>query len=233
MNRGRKKYSPSVIIGVLLLIVIIIGCGIRFIGSAAFSDVEQNENADGSEKRKTVTVDGKDYFPRQDITVILAMGIDTLGEMKDSGSYNNDGEADVVALIVFDESEETFTILNLNRDTMVEMDVLGIGGKKAGTAFQQLALAHTYGSGMEDSCEHTKEVVSKLLTDILCLSEEELKKGVYYNKQRIKNSFFDARKNQFCKRFDDYVYNIKEPINREFYIKNTRNDRFKKTRGTK
>lgn len=166
MNRGRKKYSPSVIIGVLLLIVIIIGCGIRFIGSAAFSDVEQNENADGSEKRKTVTVDGKDYFPRQDITVILAMGIDTLGEMKDSGSYNNDGEADVVALIVFDESEETFTILNLNRDTMVEMDVLGIGGKKAGTAFQQLALAHTYGSGMEDSCEHTKEVVSKMLNDV-------------------------------------------------------------------
>ena len=166
MNRQRKQYSLSVIIGVLLLIVIIIGCGIRFIGSAAFSDGGQTENAAGNEKRKTVTVDGKDYFPRQDITVILAMGIDTLGEMTDSGSYNNDGEADVVALIVFDEAEENFTILNLNRDTMVEMDVLGIGGKKAGTAFQQLALSHTYGSGLEDSCEHTKDVVSRMLNDI-------------------------------------------------------------------
>ena len=165
MNRQRKQYSLSVIIGVLLLIVIIIGCGIRFIGSAAFSNNNQDE-ADNSEKRKTITVDGKDYFPRQDITVILAMGIDTTGEMKDSGSYNNDGESDVIALIVFDEAEENFTILNLNRDIMVEMTVFGIGGKKAGTAFQQLALAHTYGSGLEDSCEHTKEVVSKLLNDV-------------------------------------------------------------------
>ena len=165
MNRQRKKYSLSVVIGVLLLIVIIIGCGIRFIGSAAFSNNKQDEVV-GNEKRKTITVNGKEYFPRQDITVILAMGIDTTGEMKDSGSYNNDGEADVIALIVFDEAEENFTILNLNRDSMIEMSVLGIGGKKAGTAFQQLALAHTYGSGLEDSCEHTKEVVSKMLNDV-------------------------------------------------------------------
>lgn len=74
--------------------------------------------------------------------------------------------ADVLSLIVFDEEQNRYTLLNLNRDTMVSMDVLGIGGKKAGTAVQQLALAHTYGSGLEDSCEHTRDTISKLINNI-------------------------------------------------------------------
>ena len=57
-------------------------------------------------------------------------------------------------------------ILHLNRDTMVEMPMLGLGGKKAGTIFAQLALSHTYGSGLEDSCINTKETVSALLNGI-------------------------------------------------------------------
>ena len=165
MNKRRRKSSLSVLAVVLLLIIVLIFCGIRLLDSAVFSDKEQN-NVQTDTDRKTITVDGVDYFPRQDITVVLAMGIDTLGEMKDSGSYNNDGEADVISLIVFDEEQQNYTILNINRDTMVDMPVLGVSGKKAGTAFQQLALSHTYGSGMEDSCENTKETISKLFNNL-------------------------------------------------------------------
>ena len=46
---------------------------------------------------------------------------------------------------------------------MLEMPILGIGGKQAGTAFQQLALSHTYGSGLEDSCVNTRKTVSSFL----------------------------------------------------------------------
>lgn len=165
MNRRHKKSNLSVLVGVLLLIIVLIGCGIRLLDSAVFSDNRENGLQEESEK-KTITINGVDYYPRQDITVILAMGIDTEGEMVDSGSYNNDGEADVISLIIFDESEECCTVLNLNRDSMVEMPVLGVDGRKAGTAYQQLALSHTYGSGLEDSCENTKETVSKLLNNI-------------------------------------------------------------------
>ena len=165
MNRRRKKSSLSVLVGVLLLIIVLIGCGIRLLDSAVFSD-NRGDGLQEETEKKTITVNGVDYYPRQDITVILAMGIDTEGEMVDSGSYNNDGEADVISLIIFDESEECCTVLNLNRDTMVNMPVLGVDGRKAGTAYQQLALSHTYGSGLEDSCENTKETVSKLLNNI-------------------------------------------------------------------
>lgn len=94
---------------------------------------------------------------------MMVLGIDEFGPVKDSGSYNNPGAADMVTLLVFNETEEVCDILCLNRDTMVEMPVLGIGGKKAGTLVGQLALSHTYGSGLEDSCENTREAVSNFL----------------------------------------------------------------------
>ena len=152
------KKTLSMFLRTLLIIFTVTGCGSE--NDAAFSD---NETESG---RKTITVNGTDYFPRQDITVVLLMGIDTTGEMVDSGSYNNDGESDVVALLVFNEESETFSVININRDAMVNMPVLGLGGKKAGTAYQQLALAHTYGTGLEDSCENTKETVSALINNV-------------------------------------------------------------------
>lgn len=112
---------------------------------------------------KTVTVNGVSYFPRQDIDVFLLMGIDRTGPVEASNSYNNDGEADTVILLIFDQTAEEITVLNLNRDAMVEMPVLGVDGRQTGTAFGQLALAHTYGTGMKDSCENLRKAVSDLL----------------------------------------------------------------------
>ena len=115
---------------------------------------------------KTVTYEGVDYFPRQDITTVLVMGIDRYGPVTDSESYNNSGAADVNILVVIDETAEAVDLLYLNRDTMVDMPVLGVGGREAGTYYGQLALAHTYGSGLQDSCENVKATVSELLGGI-------------------------------------------------------------------
>lgn len=112
---------------------------------------------------KTITRDGVDYFPRQDITVILVMGIDEMGPVVSSGSYRNTGEVDVVTLLILDEQDRSYSLLCLNRDTMVQMPALGLGGKQAGTAYGQLALSHTYGDGLEISCENTRKTVSDLL----------------------------------------------------------------------
>lgn len=112
---------------------------------------------------KTIVRDGVEYFPRQDITTVLVMGIDQQGAVEDSGSYMNTGATDMNALLVFDEERRSCCILYLNRDTMLEMPVLGIGGKRAGTSFGQLALSHTYGSGLADSCENTRETISDFL----------------------------------------------------------------------
>ena len=148
---------------ILILVLVMVLCGLQILESTVFyRDQEQTETY----VSKTITREGVDYYPRQDITVMLVMGIDQTGPVQDSGAYMNHGAADVVMLVIFDEKAEEYSILYLNRDTMLEMPVLGIGGRQAGTAYAQLALAHTYGSGLEDSCENVVKTVSDFLYGI-------------------------------------------------------------------
>ena len=112
---------------------------------------------------KTIVHDGVEYFPRQDIDVLMVIGIDKYGPVEASGSYNNDGEADMIMLLAFDHAAKEIRVLNIDRDTMTQIPILGIGGKQAGTFYGQLALSHSYGSGLEDSCENTRNTVRDLL----------------------------------------------------------------------
>jgi len=158
---SKRKLLIGVVI--LFLVIVMIYSGLQILKPT----VLLNEAETGTPiPSKTVEYNGIKYFPRQDITVFMIAGIDQSGPVKDSGSYNNDGAADVVMLAIFDETAKSYDLLCLNRDTIVDMPVLGLGGKKAGTVSAQLALAHTYGSGLEDSCENLKETVSDFLGGI-------------------------------------------------------------------
>lgn len=145
---------------ILILVLLMIYSGLQILESTVFG---RGQEQGSSYVSKTLTRDGVDYYPRRDISVILVMGIDRYGVVEASDSYNNPGDVDMVMLLIFDETNEKCDVLYLNRDTMLEMPVLGIGGKQAGTYYGQLALAHTYGSGLEDSCEN----VVNTLTDFL------------------------------------------------------------------
>lgn len=146
---------------ILVLVLVMLYSGLQILESTVFRFGQEP-----TQPRKTLIRDGVEYFPRQDITVVMVLGIDRFGAMVPSGSYNNSGAADMVSLLIFDEQEKTCNVLCINRDTMLEMPVLGLGGKYAGTIVQQLALAHTYGTGMEDSCENTRTAVSQFLYGI-------------------------------------------------------------------
>lgn len=160
-----KKIKDLLTVGViLLLIIVIIYSGFRILESTVFH--QETTTSEEKASSKTIIRDGKSYFPKQDMTTFLFMGIDNEGPMESSCSYLNDGEADVIYVLMFDEQDETFSVLSLNRDTMVEMPVLGLGGKRAGTQIAQLALSHTYGDGLETSCENTRETVSKMLNGV-------------------------------------------------------------------
>jgi len=147
---------------ILILVLMMLYSGLRILEST----VLRPERDEGGFVSKTITRDGVDYFPRQDITTILVMGIDKFGPVEDSGAYTNTGASDMNILLIFDETNQICTVLHLNRDTMLEMPVLGLGGKQAGTLYGQLALSHTYGSGLADSCENTRRTISEFLYGI-------------------------------------------------------------------
>ena len=164
--RKNKIWKPMLYIGVFLLFVAaLIYGGFLIVESTVYS---KGVNQEEEWTSKTISVDGVEYFPRQDITVVMALGIDEEGPVVSSGSYRNHGEADTVMLLILDHAEESIRVLCLNRDTMVHMPVLGIDGRDSGiTTYAQLALSHTYGKGLEDSCENTKKTISALLGNIV------------------------------------------------------------------
>lgn len=160
IRRHRRAVTVCVIL--ILVLAVLIG-GLWILESTVFYSGTEAEDAYVS---KTVTRNGVAYYPRQDITVVMALGIDERGPVKSSGSYRNYGESDAVILLILDHPAESYTVLCLNRDMMVRMPALGIGGKQAGTFYGQLALSHTYGEGLVDSCENTRNTVSDLLGGI-------------------------------------------------------------------
>jgi LCP family protein required for cell wall assembly len=162
VKKQRAGKSVLYLCVILVLVLAIVYSGLRILESTVLHSGQDGENV----ASKTILRDGVEYFPRQDLTTVLLIGVDEFGPVKDSGFYTNTGAADVNILLVFDETNQVVNVLHLNRDTMVRMPVLGIGGKHAGTYYGQLALSHTYGSGLEDSCKNTVKTVSDFLYGI-------------------------------------------------------------------
>lgn len=111
---------------------------------------------------------GRRYALKEGITTLLVMGLDTF-DNEGSDAYRNNKQADFLTLLVMDNHEKTCKAIHLNRDTMAEIEMLDATGEKVvGTTMAQLALAHTYGDGREESCLNTVRAVENLLgIDIL------------------------------------------------------------------
>ncbi len=128
------------------------------------TDTEPEKGAlDIMREKEVVYFNGEAYMPRTEITSYLVIGLDSEGGMESSGAYYNTMQSDFLLLLIMDRKEKTYTLLHLNRDTMTNVRQLGVLGEPAGTTYQQLALAHTQGDGMQVSCENTVDAVSNLL----------------------------------------------------------------------
>ena len=160
--RKKKPFRKFISFCILLILVLVmLYSGLQILESTAFLKGEEAEQP--VIPQKTITRNGIDYFPRQDLHVMLVLGIDQYGPAQASNYYRNEGSADSIMLLIFDEGNETCNVLYINRDTMLDMDVLGVTHEYAGTIFGQVALAHTYGSGMEDSCENVKNTLMNFM----------------------------------------------------------------------
>ena len=106
---------------------------------------------------------GKEYVLKDGVETFLVLGLDKFQDAPSSDSYNNDNQADFLMLFVIDNNEKKISVLQINRDTMVDVNVLGLNGNKVSTVTEQIALAHTYGNGKDVSCRNTADSVSSLL----------------------------------------------------------------------
>lgn len=160
-----KSYRKNALKILLIALVAI------FLVSASLFGLRLWENQRGRYQgvdtdEETVTYQGMEYVPKQDVESFLVIGLDKFEDDVEADSYNNDQQADFLMLLVFDKQAETYSAVHINRDTMVDVNVLDVAGNKVDTVQKQIALSHTYGNGKDVSCRNTADSVSALLLGV-------------------------------------------------------------------
>lgn len=161
-----KKIIALFIAGIMLGMV---GCASEEIQSAASEEsgrtVEEMLGLD--QPVPEVYYDGKTFVENPEVSAYLFLGVDKSGQLNEGdGYYREGGQADVQLLLVVDEGKEVYYILQLNRDTMTNVQVLSYSGDPMEKVVQQIALAYAYGDGGESSCENAVLAVSDFLYGI-------------------------------------------------------------------
>ena len=113
---------------------------------------------------KYIEHDGVKYELKDNLETFIVIGLDKMSDDEgESDSYNNDKQADFIMLFVLDNKAKTVTPIHINRDTMAEMNILGLNGNPVGSVTKQIALSYNYGNGGKISCRNTLDAVSELL----------------------------------------------------------------------
>ncbi len=159
-----KKKTILTIVAVVLLLC---GVGLLFLAVKLYRDSHKETNGTGGIKGNVtdnrIQVDGAWYEPKDNIRTLLFIGVDEAEELNETEGYRNNGQSDVLVLCVFDLDNKSYQALQINRDTVSEIPIIDVLGQDAGQFSGQLALAYTYGSGMEDSGRNTVKAVSQFL----------------------------------------------------------------------
>ena len=170
MRRSNRINSRIILRTILILVVGGIVVFAAYLAMENFYQEEEIAHAGQTltdyNELKAIYINGQKYLPNPDIYTFFLGGVDKFGEVAETDSYKNNEQVDFLSVIAYDTEKNTCKILIINRDTMTDVQVLGLGGRVAGTSTEQIALSHTYGTGMKDSAENTIEAVETLLGGI-------------------------------------------------------------------
>ena len=151
--------------------ILIVGIVSVFLIVAVFLYIEKWDESQGSFPEHEVTDptiehNGTSYIPKDTIETFLVLGLDKHDGEGQADSYNNNKQADFLMLFVLDHATKQYAAIHINRDTIVDVNVLGVAGNRVDTLRKQIALAHTYGNGRDVSCRNAADSVSSLLMGV-------------------------------------------------------------------
>jgi LCP family protein required for cell wall assembly len=142
------------------------GVGAQGIPVTALEALEPAEDEQQPESQAffdALWFEGEPYMFNRELTNILFLGVDTRGEVGADEEAEFAGQADAIMILTLDSRTETVQMLQISRDTMVEIDVVGESGEVLDTFYGQLALQHSYGGGERSSAFAMRRTTSRLL----------------------------------------------------------------------
>lgn len=152
-------------LALFFLLVLLFSAGMLLINLWESGQNKFDDKGQGS-LESSIEYDGKKYVLKDGMETFLFIGRDKFEESVNNSSYNNDQQADFLMLLVIDNESSSYVAVQINRDTMTDVNVLGVAGERIDTVKQQIALSHTYGNGREVSCRNTSDAVSALFENV-------------------------------------------------------------------
>ena len=151
-------HAVAALLAVLAVVLVLYGGG-RWLEKRAEKPETRTQLPQADQE--TVEVDGVTYRKKSRLTTILVMGVDH--DTQDSYEYRKAGQADFLRLVVLDDADKTVQQLQIDRDTITPVTVLGLLGDRYEPVTQQICLGYAFGDGRQTSCEVTVEAVENLL----------------------------------------------------------------------
>ena len=151
-------HAVAALLAVLAVVLVLYGGG-RWLEKRAEKPETRTQLPQADQE--TVEVDGVTYRKKSRMTTILVMGVDH--ETQETYDYRKAGQADFLRLIVLDNKNKTVQQLQIDRDTITPVTMLGVLGDRYEPVTQQICLGYAFGDGRQSSCEVTVEAVENLL----------------------------------------------------------------------
>ena len=159
--------NKNLILGILGIICLVLAGAVVY---TAFIRQPEAEEADAQPAEQSggryITYNGKEYRRDQNVQAMLLMGVDAESTAQVGVQTGDAGQADSLNLLILNNEEKTAKILQISRDSAVDIDVYDESGRKVMSTEGQICLQYAFGDSREKSCRLTVQKVEELLGGI-------------------------------------------------------------------
>ena len=174
----KKKQTPNSDRGQILRLVLVlilvgaVGVGIllgtryldrRINDQSVQADTFQPTGAHDNYIRGTLKIGTGYYDYFHNFENFLIMGTDYTGNEEGTGEDFQNSMADFLMVMSIDKTDDSFSLIEIDRNTMAEIRLVLNDGTGEATSLMQLCTAHWYGGTKEMGCENQVSAVSQVL----------------------------------------------------------------------
>ncbi len=176
MDQTKKKSIIAIMILLIGICLLVMGLFFyrqntgpkRHDRSAEATTEDWGYEEDEEEEFISLYFDEHYYSTTDQIKTYLFMGTDVSGtgaELEGTKDYRGT-LADFLLLVVVNKTQNNYGFLQIDRNTITEVDVLDKNNKPNGSATEQICTAHWYGTDREAGCKNTVNAVAYYLGDL-------------------------------------------------------------------
>ncbi|MBO4894803.1 MAG: LCP family protein [Clostridia bacterium] len=180
-GRKKKRSAAKIVLAVLLCLFVLLILLFCFLMLRSRRNIHPNEalnlNTDSIgvdddtapvvyDNGRIVEYKGERYEFNENIVSVALLGVDKENLGLDYGVVGTGGQADTIALALYDTSTGNIKVAVIPRDTMAEINTYDTAGGFLDIKEGQICLSYAYGDGRESSCENTIRSINRLMLGV-------------------------------------------------------------------